>query len=152
MKVLSLWEPWASFIAKGRVTPTGLERKTIETRTRPLSYKGPLAIHAALKIDKDALRAFGMSELEFRRLYGNTPGSLVCVVNMTGCRLLTEQELLAAMLHLYPYRDTALTGRKPRYGYHLTDIRPTQRRVVVRGYQGLFNISDELARLALESP
>ncbi len=39
MKAISLWQPWASAIAAGV--------KTIETRSWPTQYRGPLAIHAA---------------------------------------------------------------------------------------------------------
>ena len=39
MKAISLWQPWASAIAAGV--------KTVETRSWPTSYRGPLAIHAA---------------------------------------------------------------------------------------------------------
>ena len=39
MKIISLWEPWATFIVRGY--------KKWETRGWPTSYRGPLAIHAA---------------------------------------------------------------------------------------------------------
>lgn len=39
LKAISLHQPWASLIAFGL--------KTIETRSWPTSYRGPLAIHAA---------------------------------------------------------------------------------------------------------
>lgn len=40
MKALSLWQPFASLVAFGV--------KTVETRSRATSYRGPLAIHATL--------------------------------------------------------------------------------------------------------
>ena len=39
MKVLTLHQPWAHWVAMGH--------KTIENRNRPTPYRGPLAIHAA---------------------------------------------------------------------------------------------------------
>jgi hypothetical protein len=39
MKALTLTQPWATLVAIGA--------KTIETRSWPTSYRGPLAIHAA---------------------------------------------------------------------------------------------------------
>lgn len=39
MKVLSLWDPWGSFMALGY--------KKWETRNRPIKYRGLLAIHVA---------------------------------------------------------------------------------------------------------
>jgi hypothetical protein len=42
VKVLTLWQPWASLVALGV--------KTIETRSWSTKYRGPLAIHAAAKM------------------------------------------------------------------------------------------------------
>jgi activating signal cointegrator 1 len=39
MKILSLWDPWGSFMALGY--------KKWETRGRVINYRGPLAIHVA---------------------------------------------------------------------------------------------------------
>ena len=39
MKFISLWQPWASFVARGY--------KRWETRSWQTEYRGPLAIHAA---------------------------------------------------------------------------------------------------------
>jgi hypothetical protein len=54
MKAISLWQPWASLMADGR--------KEWETR----HWKGPdfligqrLAVHAAMKVDRDACLDFG---------------------------------------------------------------------------------------------
>lgn len=41
MKALTIWQPWASLIATGE--------KIYETRSWPTKYRGPIAIHAAMK-------------------------------------------------------------------------------------------------------
>ena len=41
MKALTIMQPWASLIACGA--------KTIETRSWPTKYRGPIAIHAGMK-------------------------------------------------------------------------------------------------------
>ncbi len=41
MKALTIWQPWASLIACGV--------KKYETRSWPTKYRGPIAIHSALK-------------------------------------------------------------------------------------------------------
>lgn len=41
MKAVTIWQPWASLIACGA--------KKYETRGWPTKYRGPIAIHAALK-------------------------------------------------------------------------------------------------------
>src|SRR6185437_11126448 len=47
MLALSLWQPWATLVAIGA--------KRIETRHWHTHYRGPLAIHAAKRKDKDSL-------------------------------------------------------------------------------------------------
>ena len=44
MKALTIWQPWASLIACGA--------KRYETRSWPTKYRGPIAIHAAVKDPK----------------------------------------------------------------------------------------------------
>jgi hypothetical protein len=41
MRCLSLWQPWASLLVHGA--------KCVETRSWPISHRGPLLIHAAKK-------------------------------------------------------------------------------------------------------
>ena len=48
MKALSIRMPWAYLIAKGI--------KDIENRSRPISYRGKILIHAGAKFDKDSLQ------------------------------------------------------------------------------------------------
>ena len=48
MKCLSVRQPWANAIFDG--TPT---LKDVENRTWKTDYRGPLAIHASLRIDPD---------------------------------------------------------------------------------------------------
>lgn len=45
MKAITLWQPWASLVAIGM--------KEYETRSWPTAYRGPLAIHAAKRMQFD---------------------------------------------------------------------------------------------------
>jgi hypothetical protein len=45
MKALTLWQPWATLVIIGA--------KTLETRSWATSYRGPLAIHAALAFPRE---------------------------------------------------------------------------------------------------
>lgn len=47
LRVLTVRQPWASAIAAGV--------KLVENRTRPVSFRGLLAIHAGLEVDQHAL-------------------------------------------------------------------------------------------------
>jgi len=71
MRTLSLWQPWASLIYDGR--------KTTETRSWEMLYRGPLAIHAAMRVEKDACEDFGYDWKTIPR------GSVLCVVRVRGC-------------------------------------------------------------------
>lgn len=69
MKALTIWQPWASLIACGA--------KQYETRSWPTKYRGPIAIHAAIKdpcklplLDKAELERFTWEEIDARRCPG----------------------------------------------------------------------------------
>jgi len=47
MKALTLWQPWATLVAIGA--------KKIETRSWKTNYRGPLAIHAAKRVNRETL-------------------------------------------------------------------------------------------------
>jgi len=63
MKALTIWQPWASLLACGA--------KQYETRSWAISYRGPIAIHAAKKNVFDALALIPVPvALEMKRLIG----------------------------------------------------------------------------------
>ena len=69
MKALTIWQPWASLVACGA--------KQYETRSWPTKYRGPIAIHAAIKdpcklplLDKAELERFTWEEINARRCPG----------------------------------------------------------------------------------
>jgi ASCH domain len=53
MKILSIRQPWSYLITHGS--------ENIENRDWPTKYRGPVLIHASLRIDRDACRAHGLS-------------------------------------------------------------------------------------------
>lgn len=83
VKAISLWQPWASLWAAGI--------KINETRSRPTSHRGLLAVHAALK--RDRLGPIVYSDVPVMRTagklalsYSNLPfGAIVGVVEITHC-------------------------------------------------------------------
>lgn len=57
MKVLSVRQPWAWFMfADPPLLPPGVPRKNIENRTWPTHIRGNILIHAAQKIDSNAVQ------------------------------------------------------------------------------------------------
>lgn len=104
MKALTLWEPWASLVAR--------EHKRVETRIWSTKYRGPLAIHAAKVLPPEWLGASRHSP-EFQGYVARTMpeyfgrgakamplGCVLCVVNLVSIEEtavvrdgLSEQEL-----------------------------------------------------------
>ncbi len=82
MKALSVRQPWASLIAVGL--------KTIEVRSRPWSYRGPLVICATAC----AVTVEGEDGQPLDLPYGVAVG----VCEIVGCRLLTLADAEASMI------------------------------------------------------
>jgi len=131
MKILSLWEPWGSFMALGY--------KKWETRSWSTSYRGLLAIHVAKnktaikdgtpeELAEDILEDAGV-KIEIPR---NWPlGSIIAVVDLFDCvkTELAKPEPMEAILGNYmpkrfawqtrnlrlvkPYPFTGMQGLKP---------------------------------------
>lgn len=80
MRVLTLWEPWATLMALGE--------KRIETRSWSTKYRGPLAIHAAKAGMSDGQlkdccgREFFWDALKCQQLH---PGHIVAVLRLFDC-------------------------------------------------------------------
>jgi hypothetical protein len=139
MKALSLWQPWASAIACGA--------KRIETRSWATSYRGPIAIHAAKKWDRelreDALMlcreqrelSQSLNAIGINRLSDFPLGAVVCTANLLSCaptEYLVKDRGISAL-------EEALGNYTPgRFGWILTDIKPLAKPVPVRGYQQLW--------------
>lgn len=136
MKAITLHQPWATLIACGI--------KTIETRSWPTPYRGPLAIHAgkhpfnARHYDRDFvdqvredLEAAGISidELPY--------GAIVATCILDDCFATTSDAWLNGGLRL---PDIDYGDWDPgRYGWVLRDIQPVDPPVPARGYQGLWD-------------
>jgi activating signal cointegrator 1 len=77
MKVLTLTQPWATLVAIGA--------KTIETRSWPTKYRGPLAIHAAKHIPTEYRKLTGWTVEPFASvLEGVLWDKRDCTMNLFG--------------------------------------------------------------------
>lgn len=108
MRILTLWQPWATFIA--------LNLKQCETRSWGTGYRGKLAIHAAKRpIDPDgkyaASRVYNLTGDKVPRKPCDYPlGCIVAIANLVDCpqmdsSLISGQtELEMAVGHWQPGR------------------------------------------------
>ena len=163
MKVISLWQPWASAIALGS--------KRIETRSWSTNYRGPLAIHAAKRWtrEEDELIHFyywmGAMGLPYgvqgrQEKWDSLPkGAIVATCNLVDCRPTGSFRLEEIEKTIYCPADPRseeyswterLMGNFElgRFGWVLDDIKPVPEPIPFKGAQGFFDVPDELLRLA----
>lgn len=156
-RVLTLWQPWASFIALGL--------KQYETRSWDTNYRGKLLIHAASrKIDNDGIRVWlgaqeiadikpsGPSEPFFT--YLNLPlGCIVAIADLTSTlQMIDTQEI--GPVHLHPHLHIAINSvsklercvgdwRQFRYAWKLENIIALPEPILYKGGQGLRKLKDD---------
>lgn len=139
MKALTLWQPWATLMAYGL--------KTIETRSWPTSYRGPLAIHAGTSREgiEWVRREQGRNDdadliLSAIRRRGDSlatlpRGAVVCIVDVYDCK---PTFLLATV----SYAERAFGNFSPgRYGILTRNVNRLLVLVPAKGKQGLWEWS-----------
>lgn len=134
MKALSIQQPWASLIVAGV--------KDVENRTWSTSHRGPIAVHAGVKVNKVTSRE-AFASLEHVQL-----------LTLCNCIALTcSKDVLAVTLSDIPRGAVigvvdvvdVVRGHKSKWAladhYHwvLRNPRPV-RAVPMRGILGLFNV------------
>lgn len=90
MKAITLWQPWATLVIIGA--------KTLETRSWPIVYRGPLAIHAAKAFPREAqelackdrrfmqvLREAAGLRFDYEVIEALPLGCILGTVNVTDC-------------------------------------------------------------------
>ena len=144
MKAISLWQPWASLMAAGL--------KTIETRSWPANYAGPLAIHAAKRQltgeEKDLLDDWiekgllNSGDWTFLRL---PFGEIIAVVDLVRCERTTAMSIA-------PDSQNAAFGNfaPGRWAWFTRNARRLPQPIPYRGMQGLFWIPDSVMDRAEE--
>ena len=130
-KALSVWEPWASLIARGK--------KTIEMRSWSTPHRGPLIICSAKNKSKPVMEAIeSYKEAKtippfFRPLFGKT----LALANLVDCRVLTNEDRDACCMVGAGF-DLEDPENKT-YGWILEDVKAlTPEDVTVE--QGLFSV------------
>jgi hypothetical protein len=158
MKALSLWEPHATAIALGL--------KIYETRGWEMSYRGPLAIHAAKKLFREKDYDWNWFQETRKRLsVAGCPigrlsyGKITCIVDVVDCvptktvRDLAESErkpegVLLKLPEWYFWGDFSDRGDddRLRFAFKLENVRkiPFEQRPEAVGRQGLFEVPNEI--------
>jgi activating signal cointegrator 1 len=138
MKALTLWEPWASLIFCA---------KKIETRSRPIKYRGPIAIHAAKTLSKSA-KIWTAATPEIGAALpvpvDELPvGAVIGTVEIVDCLKVIEKNALTAVLS----NGRTVSGDElefgdytpGRYAWITKNPRMFAEPIPARGQQGLWN-------------
>ncbi len=133
MKALTIKQPWAALIAAGY--------KTMEVRSWKTDYRGPIAIHAGMSFDENALPVI----LDHATRHGVMDMHLpLCSVDVGAVVAVAELATVKA-LYGHGYHKAALCDYDidgGQYGWVLNCVRPLVRPVVCRGAQRLWELSE----------
>ena len=134
MKALSIRQPWAELIISGR--------KTVELRSWPVNYRGPLAIHAAQTVDREACAAHGLDPEAV------ATGAVIGIVELTAVEPL-EAETYAALRGAHLGHEVF---KPPLFGWQLQNPQRWPVPVLARGKMALFEVPDPKPQAPTAAP
>ena len=144
MKAISLWQPWAQWVA--------LNLKTIETRThsRFKCLKGErIAIHAAKEWDPTAWDAaeeyLPVIQIVMTQRLRILDGEIVCTVKVVDARWAPNVDFVERE----EWNQKALCEVAGKYLLFFDEIEPLKNPIPFRGRQGIFEVPDELISKSL---
>lgn len=143
MKAISLWQPWASFMAE--------ELKVNETRNRLTHFRGELAICSAQRKVRymefgaeieDLIQRMGIIQWQRTKLWSKRPpllplGCVVCVVNVYDCQPVEQVKVRALERLVGDYSPG-------RFAWLTRNCRALKTPVPMRGKQGFFNLPSDV--------
>lgn len=135
MKGLTLWQPWASLIGRG---------KYHETRSWSTPYRGPVAIHAGLK--KPVRNEFSQLTLQvIDQILGDSwpttlpLGCILAVAQLTDCSRTDNN------IKLDPVDRLLGDYSEGRWVWELSQITVLTQPIAFKGRQGLWNVPAVIA-------
>lgn len=152
MKALSLWPLYATAIAAGA--------KRIETRKRPIHYRGPLAIHCGVadsllkratfermlaEHDEDAAAFAAIGVHRYEDMPCGRIVAVCRVVDSVHCSVLRKRGLTAREERWGDYGDPKFATWENHWGWILADIHRVDCPAVIRGQQSLWDLPEAVA-------
>ena len=145
MKAITVWQPWGSLISFGE--------KEYETRGWKTNYRGPLAIHAAQKIDKEICCYQPFNSALFRNDINALDmlpiGAIICICNLVDCLEITGRTKVqgvtvgAALVNgekIIRGNELAFGDYTPgRFAWKLKDVHQLKEPIPTKGAQQLWN-------------
>lgn len=157
MKVLTLYQPWASLVA--------LNEKRIETRSWRTSYRGTLAIHAGKGFHPSYQTLANLDATFNRALTGGKDwnpdiwdtlplGSVIAICNLVDCQKIVFRDRTFAKLENGIYvegNERAFGDYSPgRYAWILEDIHQLAKPIPAKGMQRIWNWDQETHEIAID--
>ncbi|MBW4514606.1 MAG: ASCH domain-containing protein [Timaviella obliquedivisa GSE-PSE-MK23-08B] len=156
MKVLTLWQPWASLVACGT--------KRIETRRWGTEYRGLVAIHAAKRqVENEVIEAIYTSlqhstdqqKTLSKKLSEPLPlGQVVAIANLTDCLYMIDPKDPRHTQHRWidieaqtPLERAVGNWQHGRYAWIFSDVLKLAHPVDFRGKQRLTALPTEIVEL-----
>ncbi|MBE9102785.1 hypothetical protein [Vacuolonema iberomarrocanum] len=152
MKALTLWEPWASFVAENL--------KRYETRSWGTSYRGLVLIHAAKRPPVEAeympcLQAIARAGKCAPYLGADRLGAIIAVAELVNCCEMSPT------LHFPDEQGIAIESRSAleialgswqigRFAWELENVRVLPEAIKCPGRQGLWNPPPEVIEQVME--
>ncbi|NGP60081.1 ASCH domain-containing protein [Paenibacillus thiaminolyticus] len=145
MKAITIIQPWATLIALGE--------KNFETRGWATKYRGPLAIHAGKKVDREAceMEPIKSTLAEYGYTADELPtGAVVAIAELTECWSVSRclrGDIILERDGGNEMREDSIGKREEAFGYYddgryaweLTDVKQLPVPIPAKGQQGLWN-------------
>jgi hypothetical protein len=153
MKALTLTQPWATLVAIGA--------KQFETRSWNTSYRGPLAIHAALKFPMAA--RWLLASDPFRSAFLNAGYHIGPLKNLSWlplgavvatCELVATRPTVGEIAHAYHLSDTEIMfgDYSPgRYAWCLVNVKKLPEPIPAKGALRLWETDAQVSAALLDS-
>jgi hypothetical protein len=123
MKCLSVSQPYADFIIKGK--------KTIELRTWNTRFRGEFLIHAPLKVNKQACKRFGINMEDLKT------GVIIGKAEVYDVKIYRSQEELKSD---YKKHFAGKEFLHQKYGFLLRNPQPLRVPIPYKGRLGFFEV------------
>ena len=137
MQALTIQEPWASLLVKGK--------KQFETRDWQRNYRGLLAIHAGKQSVHPFDYPLGLSEiLDDSKItqdnLNNNKGKIIAIATLKEIHLMTDKFIneQSELERLTGFWEPGL------YAWELTNIKPLSEPIAARGMPGLWEVPDNI--------
>lgn len=134
MRIITLWEPWATLMAIGA--------KRIETRSWATKYRGALAIHASKYLMKPLALEDILQSPHFKEAMASaimSPGKIVAVVDLVECAPVEKCHRLGDLACNWKWKEEqALGNYEPgRFAWITGDLFRLPCPIPHKGGQGL---------------